>query len=56
MSRPFENPLYYGRVRYLVNALRKDLAKKMILLAGPRQVGKSTLARGLLSSTGVYLN
>lgn len=56
MSRQFENPLYYGRVRYLVNALRKDLAKKMILLAGPRQVGKSTLARGLLSSTGVYLN
>ena len=43
-------------MRYLANALRRDLAKKMVLLAGPRQVGKSTLARGLLISKGVYLN
>jgi predicted AAA+ superfamily ATPase len=28
----------------------------MVLLAGPRQVGKSTLARDLLDSAGVYLN
>jgi hypothetical protein len=28
----------------------------MVLLAGPRQVGKSTLARGLLDANGVYLN
>jgi predicted AAA+ superfamily ATPase len=56
MSRQFESSLYYCLVRYLSQALRKDLAKKMVLLAGPRQVGKSTLAKGLLNSRGVYLN
>jgi hypothetical protein len=44
--------------RYLAPALRADLASKMVLLAGPRQVGKTTLARGILAEaeTGLYLN
>ncbi len=36
------------RGRYLEAALRKDLAKKMVFLGGPRQVGKTTVARSLL--------
>jgi predicted AAA+ superfamily ATPase len=44
--------------RYLEAALRADLRSKMAFLAGPRQVGKTTLARQLLAQTtdGVYLN
>jgi len=39
-------------------AIRRDLDKKMVLLSGPRQVGKSFLARSLLPgfSRPVYLN
>jgi hypothetical protein len=33
--------------RYLEAQIRKDLAKKMVFVAGPRQVGKTTLARSL---------
>jgi predicted AAA+ superfamily ATPase len=36
--------------------LRRDLGKKMVLLAGPRQCGKTTLAKSLLDEGGVYLN
>lgn len=43
-------------MRYLTPFIQRDLAKKAVLLSGPRQVGKSTLARGLLNSSGVYLN
>ncbi len=43
-------------MRYLASALRRDLARKMVLLAGPRQCGKTTLARALLDSRGQYLN
>jgi len=43
-------------MRYLTNRLKKDLAKKMVLLAGPRQCGKTTLARSLLDQKGQYLN
>ncbi len=44
--------------RYLEAPIREDLTEKMVLLAGPRQVGKTTLARRILASTGggVYLN
>jgi uncharacterized protein len=52
--------------RYLDNRIQKDLLKKMVLLTGPRQVGKTTLGRllgGNLSRnfqqslpTAVYLN
>ena len=43
-------------MRYLTPWLRKDIAKKMLLLAGPRQCGKTTLARSLLDDRGDYLN
>jgi len=43
-------------VRYLAEAVRRDLARKMVLLAGPRQCGKTTFARSLLDSAGQYLN
>jgi uncharacterized protein len=43
-------------VRYLVPRLREDLQKKMVLLAGPRQCGKTTLAKSLLDRRGEYLN
>lgn len=43
-------------MRYLADSLRRDLARKMVLLAGPRQCGKTTLARSLLGPDGQYLN
>lgn len=43
-------------MRYLSPAIKRDLAKKAILLSGPRQVGKSTLAKSFLGEDGVYLN
>jgi len=43
-------------MRYLANVLSRDLRKKMVLLAGPRQCGKTTLAKSLLDPTGEYLN
>jgi len=44
--------------RYLDERLRRDLARKMVVLTGPRQVGKTTLSQQLLaeSSGGQYLN
>ena len=44
--------------RYLESAVRDDLDQKMVFVAGPRQVGKTTLAQQLLASApgGVYLN
>jgi uncharacterized protein len=33
--------------RYLDTRIQKDLLKKMVLLTGPRQVGKTTLSRHL---------
>ncbi len=43
-------------MRYLTPRVRRDLARKMVLLAGPRQCGKTTLAKSLLDERGVYLN
>ena len=43
-------------MRYLTPRLREDLQKKMVLLAGPRQCGKTTLAKSLLDRRGEYLN
>jgi len=31
-------------MRYLTEYIKKDLAKKMVFIGGPRQVGKTTLA------------
>jgi hypothetical protein len=44
------------RVRYLAAAVRRDLARKMVFVAGPRQVGKTTLALALPGARGAYLN
>ncbi len=43
-------------IRYLSNSIEKDALaeKKMAFLSGPRQVGKTTLAKGLLESTENY--
>jgi len=43
-------------VRYLTEQVRKDLGRKMVLLAGARQCGKTTLAKSLLDERGQYLN
>lgn len=46
-------------MRYLTPHVVKDLRKKMVFLGGPRQVGKTTLAQGVLEANkagGVYLN
>ncbi|MBI3048680.1 MAG: ATP-binding protein [Acidobacteria bacterium] len=42
--------------RYPVPQVRRDLAKKMVFVAGPRQVGKTTLARSLPGADAGYLN
>lgn len=42
------------RPRYLLRQVRKDLRRRMVFVAGPRQVGKTTLARSLPG--GGYLN
>ena len=44
--------------RYQKKAILKDLHKKMVLLAGPRQAGKTTLAKAISEefSSFVYLN
>ena len=42
--------------RYLAPQLRRDLAQKMVFVAGPRQVGKTTLALSLPGADAGYLN
>jgi len=42
--------------RYLVPQVLRDLTKKMVFVAGPRQVGKTTLARHLPGAEAGYLN
>ena len=42
--------------RYLAPQVRADLDRKMVFLSGPRQVGKTTLARSLLPTKQGYLN
>ena len=42
--------------RYLAAQIRADLARKMVFLVGPRQVGKTTLARSLPGAADGYLN
>jgi predicted AAA+ superfamily ATPase len=41
-------------IRYLQPQIERDLAKKLVLLSGPRQVGKTTLAKSLKGAC--YLN
>ena len=45
--------------RYLFNYVFEDLEEKMVLMSGPRQVGKTTLARDIVGkkfSNITYLN
>jgi predicted AAA+ superfamily ATPase len=44
------------RPRYLERQVRRDLGRKMVFVAGPRQVGKTTLARRILGRKAGYLN
>jgi len=45
-----------ARPRYLASQLKHDLARKMVFVAGPRQVGKTTLALGIPGAKAGYLN
>ena len=42
--------------RYLQSQIEADLREKMVFLGGPRQVGKTTLARALFDDPAGYLN
>ena len=42
--------------RYLTSQVRADLARKMVFIAGPRQVGKTTLALSLPGAAAGYLS
>jgi len=46
-----------SHMRYITVAIKQDLQKKMVFIGGPRQVGKTTLAKKLLSTiNGRYFN
>ena len=42
--------------RYLTAQVKRDLKRKMVFIAGPRQVGKTTIARSLPGAKTAYLN
>ena len=42
--------------RFIEDQIIKDLDKKMVLLSGPRQVGKTSLAKSLMRSNDHYFN
>lgn len=42
--------------RYLQDQVKKDLGNKMVFISGPRQVGKTTLAKSLIADDTSYLN
>ena len=42
--------------RYLEDQVKKDLQNKMVFISGPRQVGKTTLARTVITDEASYLN
>ena len=45
-----------NKSRYLSAQVRSDLARKMVFVSGPRQVGKTTLALSLAGAEKGYLN
>ena len=45
-----------NKVRYLKTPISKDIRKKMVFIGGPRQVGKTTLAKQILKAKTSYLN
>src|SRR5437773_12080661 len=44
------------RRRYLARQVLRDLRRKMVFVSGPREVGKTTLARSLPGARAGYLN
>lgn len=44
------------KTRYLAEQVSADLRRKMVFVAGPRQVGKTTMARQIVGKAGLYLN
>lgn len=44
------------KTRYLHKQVVRDLKKKMVFISGPRQVGKTTLAKSILKTESSYLN
>jgi predicted AAA+ superfamily ATPase len=44
------------KTRYLTGQVKKDIVKKMVFVSGPRQVGKTTMARRVISDPAAYLN
>jgi predicted AAA+ superfamily ATPase len=42
--------------RYLLPQIEADLSRKMVFVAGPRHVGKTTMARGIPGAEVGYLN
>jgi len=42
--------------RYLSKQIQQDLARKMVFVGGPRQVGKTTLSKNFLIDQKGYLN
>lgn len=45
-----------NKSRYLKKQIENDLSEKMVFLGGPRQVGKTTLAKQFIGSASQYLN
>ena len=45
-----------SHTRYLQPQVKRNLARKMVFVAGPRQVGKTTVARALPGGTSGYLS
>lgn len=44
------------KVRYLAPQIQHDLPRKMVFVGGPRQVGKTTLAKSFLNDDVGYMN
>jgi predicted AAA+ superfamily ATPase len=42
--------------RYLAGQVVRDLERKMVFVAGPRQVGKTTMALSLPGAKAAYLS
>ncbi len=49
-------PVMADRARYLDTQVRQDLERRMVFVAGARQVGKTTFARSLPGARAGYLN
>jgi len=41
--------IFVMKKRYLTNSIKEDLGEKMVFLGGPRQVGKTTIARDIIA-------